>query len=126
MKENQIIQNIVNKQKEFEKTLGFKSSYLITNIRKSTPFYKLLIVYYETELIKPHKGSLKGSIEFYKKNKFLGYNKNTFDKYVSLTRFQSGLDKLYCDWCAITNGINEMILASKKFIYSKRIFKYYE
>ena len=114
MREKQIIKNIIMKENEMKEKLGYDSSFLISSVKRSYPFYKLPILLIETWLIKPNKEFLGAYIDFYRKNKFLGYNAKTFDKFVSLTRFQSGLDKLYCDWCGICNGINEIILFSIK------------
>ncbi len=121
MRKKQIIRKILIKQFIMELTVIYDYSFLISSVLMSYPFYKLPILILEMNIIKPKKESLEAYIDFYKKNKFLGYNSKMFDKFVSLTRFQSGLDKVYCDWCGLINGINEMILYSiKDYIRSKK------
>ena len=121
MRKKQIIRKILIKQFIMELTVIYDQSFILSTVIMSYPFYKLPILVLEMDTIKPKKESLEAYIYFYKKNKFLGYNAKMFDKFVSLTRFQSGLDKVYCDWCGLINGINEMILYSiKDYIRSKK------
>lgn len=120
MNETQICRNIVQKINQMEISQEENPSFLMSSMIQSTPSWKMSILELETTLIMPTENSLKSVIDAYRQNLFLGFNAKTLDQFVSLTRFQNGLDKVYCDWCGIINGFNEMILYSIKYYISNK------
>jgi hypothetical protein len=74
-----------------------------------TPWQELANLYQDSVFIRPTPTNLFAIYDFFTQNQFLGYDATSLDDYVSLTRFFTGADKANCDWCAIVNGINELI-----------------
>lgn len=80
-----------------------------SSLEKPLIYNNLPLVTLETLLVYPNRISLTGIVDFYKNNKFLGIKVDDIDRYISLSRFASGKDKAYCDWCGICNGTLELI-----------------
>jgi len=64
----------------------------------------------EGKVINPNYATMKAMAELYQCNTFLNITVAEMDKYISLTRFGYGRDKVVCDWCAIANGTAELFL----------------
>ena len=62
----------------------------------------------ELYVIYPGYDIMRAVIDFYDHNRFLNITVQDLDEYISFTRFGTGMDKAYCDWCGICNGTMEL------------------
>ena len=62
----------------------------------------------ELYVIYPGYDIMRAVTDFYRHNQFLNITTQDLDKYISFTRFSTGMDKAYCDWCGICNGTMEL------------------
>ena len=90
--------------------------FIIKAIFDYVKFFKLPAVLIEGISIAPLFVVLIANFNLYDSWRFLISDLN-IDDWISLTRFKSHpLDRIWCDWCSIVNGVNEMIYHKIKTI----------
>ncbi|MCP3660283.1 MAG: hypothetical protein GY830_08250 [Bacteroidetes bacterium] len=102
---SKILNNILNDYSKMN-----NKSFLLSSIFLHSKVYELFSIYFEAKIIEPNHTNLLAIIELCKNSKFLHIKEKDIDHYISLTRFQKGRDKVFCDWCSICNGLIELIL----------------
>jgi len=63
----------------------------------------------EGELIMPKREFITSVIQLAWLYRDLPFDEDDFHHFISFTRFTKGVDKIWCDWCALVNGLFEMI-----------------
>lgn len=67
-------------------------------------------LYLEGLNISPFSFQLNLVYKICRNSRFLMISNQDIDSYITFTRFGSGLDKAFCDWCSIANGMLELII----------------